>query len=490
MFLRRGEADHAVVVVGAGFAGLAMAARLRRSGVEDFVILERAAELGGTWRDNRYPGCQCDVPSNLYSFSFARNPEWSRTYSEQAEIEDYLRESARRLGLLPKIRFSCELLAAEWDEAAAIWRLETSGGRLTARALVVATGPLSEPATPEIPGLDTFAGPAFHSARWPERFEARGKRVAVVGTGASAVQLIPRLQPEVARLHVFQRTPPWVLPHRDRPVSELEKSLFRRLPPAQRLVRTAVYWGRESFALFFLSREWSKVAERAARRHLEAQVADPELRARLTPAYAVGCKRILVSNDYYPALTKPNVQLVTEAIEHVEPGAVVTAGGGRREVDAIVLATGFHVTEVRVAERLCARGRRLSDVWRGSPRAHLGTTVAGFPNLFFLLGPNTGLGHTSVVLMAEWQAEHVVRCLRELERRGAAAIEVRGEVEARFNAGLQEKLKNTVWNAGGCRSWYLDKEGRNPTLWPGFTWQYRLRLLRFDPAAYEYLGAA
>lgn len=474
------------MIVGAGFAGLGMAVRLKRAGIEDFAVLERATEVGGTWRDNSYPGCQCDVPSNLYSFSFAPNPGWTRTYSRQPEIWDYLRDCAERFGLLPHLRLGCELLAAEWDEPAGLWRLETSAGRLAARALVVATGPLSEPAYPDLPGLDSFPGAVFHSAAWNHEHDLAGERVAVVGTGASAVQLIPAIQPQVSRLHVFQRTPAWVMPHRDRPVRARERRLYRRLPAAQRLVRTGVYWAREALVPFFLSRRWNRVAERAARRHLESQVRDPELRARLTPGYAVGCKRILVSNDFYPALQQPNVELVTEPIREVDGCALVTADGARREVDAIILATGFHVTDVKVAQRLRARGRTLAEAWRGSPQAYLGTTVAGFPNLFILLGPNTGLGHTSVVLMAEWQAGHVLDCLRALRRRRAASLEPRPEAQAAYNERLREAGRDTVWTTGGCRSWYLDEQGRNPTIWPGFTWQYRLRLLRFDPAAYRF----
>jgi cation diffusion facilitator CzcD-associated flavoprotein CzcO len=478
-----GPAPHVrIAIVGSGFAGLGLAIRLRQQGIADFVVLERATDVGGTWRDNTYPGCACDVPSHLYSFSFAPNPAWSRTYSPQPEIWDYLRRCARDFGVLPHIRFEHELTGASWDEAAQRWVIDTTRGRLTAQFLVAAQGGLSDPSVPDIPGVDSFAGPAFHSARWRHDVDLRGLRVAVVGTGASAIQFVPRIQPRVARLHVFQRTPPWLVPHRDRPIHEWERRLYRTLPPAQLAVRGWVYLARESLVPGFMGGSLP-IAERLARRHLERQVADPELRARLTPHYRLGCKRILPSNDYYPALTRPNVELITAGVDEVRPHSLVSTDGQEREVDAIVYGTGFLVTDMPIGQRVRGRdGRALAEVWDGSPQAHLGTTVAGFPNLFLMTGPNTGLGHTSVVIMAEAQIGYVLDALAHLDRQAAGTVEVRDDAQRRFNEETQRRLAGSVWNTGGCRSWYLDRHGRNTTLWPGTTLAYRRRLRRFDPA--------
>jgi cation diffusion facilitator CzcD-associated flavoprotein CzcO len=476
-----------IAIVGAGFSGLGMAIRLKQAGIDDFVVLERAADLGGTWRDNRYPGCQCDVESNLYSFSFAPNPDWTRLFPLQREIWDYLERCADLYGVRPKILFNHRVTAADWREDQSRWLLRTAGGELSADFLVGAAGPLSEPSVPAIPGLSDFQGPRFHSACWDDSVDLRGKRVAVVGTGASAIQLVPRIQPLVGRLHLFQRTPAWILPHRDRPVRPLARTLYRRLPGLQRAARTGVYWWRETFAVAFMKVRRDSPPERFARGHLERQVADPELRRRLTPDYAVGCKRILISNDFYPAIQQPNVELVTEAIREVRPHSVVTADGKERVVDALILATGFKVTDVPFAHAVRGRdGRLLADLWQGSPRAYRGTTVAGFPNLFLLLGPNTGLGHTSVLIMLEAQLRYVLGALRHLRRKGRSRLEVRPEAEAAFNAGIQRALEGTVWNSGGCKSWYLDRRGGNPIIWPGMTWPYVRLMRRFDPGAYSF----
>jgi len=477
---------HRVAIIGSGFSGLGMAVRLKKAGIDDFVIMERAADLGGTWRDNTYPGCQCDVESNLYSYSFALNPTWSRTYPLQAEIWDYLRLCAEKFQLSQHLRYQHEVQSATWDDAAARWLIESSGGPFSADVVVAAVGPLSEPSLPAIPGLKGFPGPHFHSAAWDHSVDLTGKRVAVVGTGASAIQIVPRIQPQVAQLYLFQRTPPWVLPHRDREVRGVARTLYRTVPGWQRLARTIVYWSRELFVIPFMKVTPNSTPERLARHHLEKQVADPGLRARLTPRYAIGCKRILISNDYYPAIQKPNVELLTDEIREVRGRSIVTIDGDEREVDVIILATGFRVTEMPFARRLIGRdGRCLADQWSGSPAAYRGTAVAGFPNLFFLLGPNTGLGHTSVLVMLEAQLNYVMSCLGHLKRSGMAAIEVRREAQEAFNADVQSRLRDTVWNAGGCRSWYLDPTGRNTTIWPGMTWPFVRLLRRFDPAAYH-----
>jgi cation diffusion facilitator CzcD-associated flavoprotein CzcO len=480
-----------VAVVGAGFGGLGAAIRLRQEGMDDFVVLERGDDVGGTWRDNTYPGCQCDIPSNLYSFSFAPNPNWSRTFPTQPEIWDYLRDCARRFGLYPHIRFDHEVTAAAWDGDAARWRIETPHGELSADVLIAAPGGLSEPAIPGLPGLDSFEGPAFHTARWDHEHDLTGRRVAVIGTGASSIQVVPRLQPEVERLHVFQRTPPWIVPHPDRPVSARERRLFRRLPLVQRLRRAAVYWALEGRGIgFAVDPRVLKLAERIAQRHLREQVPDPELRRKLTPSYRMGCKRVLLSDDYYPTLIQPNAELVTEAIAEVRPRSIVTADGRERPVDAIVLGTGFRIHDHPMFERVRGReGASLAESWRGSPQAYKGTTVAGFPNLFFLVGPNTGLGHNSIVFMIESQLDYVFGALRAMREREADTLEVRPEAQAEFNAELQRRSRGTVWTEGGCASWYLDANGRNATIWPGFSWSFRRATRHFDVESYL-LGAA
>jgi len=480
-------AEHDVAIVGSGFSGLAMAVRLLRDGMDDFVVLERARDVGGTWRDNSYPGCACDVPSHLYSLSFAPNPEWSSTFSPQAEIQAYLRGVARACGVLPHVRFECALESADWDEQAQRWELETSSGPLRARVLILAVGPLSEPSAPGLPGLERFTGRAFHSAAWDHGHDLTGERVAVIGTGASAIQFVPRIQPRVGRLHVFQRTPPWVMPRRARPLTRVERAVYRRFPAAQRAMRAGIYWARELYAIPLLRAPLAPLTRRLALRFLRAQVHDPGLRRKVTPNYAPGCKRVLISNDYLPTLAKPNVEVVTDRIAEVRERSIVTADGRERAVDTIIFGTGFRVTDFPIAARVRGRdGRRLSDVWRGSPRAHRGTAVAGFPNMFFLLGPNTGLGHTSVVVMAEAQAGYVLAALRHMRGRVAGAIEVRPDAQDAWNVAVQRRMPGTVWSAGGCASWYIDRTGANTTLWPGYTFTFRRLMRSFDASNYVF----
>ena len=482
----RDDRRHArVAVIGTGFGGLGTAMRLKRQGVEDFVVLERAGEVGGVWRDNTYPGCACDVESHLYSFSFAPNPDWKHSFSRREEIWAYLRRCAEEFGVLPHVRFDTEVREAAWDAARQRWRLETSRGTFTASVLVAAAGSLSEPSVPKLKGLENFGGRAFHSARWDHDYDLRGRRVAVVGTGASAVQFVPEIQPAVERLYVFQRTAPWVVPRRDRPLAERERRMFRRFPLAQRARRAVIYSLRELLGFAF-RHPWAMwYVAGVARRHLKKSVPDPALRARLTPDYTIGCKRILISNDYLPALTRPNVELVTESIAEVRGRCVITADGRAREVDAIIFGTGFRVTDLPFAEHVRGRGgRTLAEAWAGSPRAHVGTTVTGFPNLFLLQGPNTGLGHTSVIYMIEAQIEHVLSAVGYMSRHGIAEIEPRPEAQAAYVADVDRRMRGTVWDAGGCRSWYVDVTGRNSSLWPRPTWTFRRRVARLAPGEY------
>jgi cation diffusion facilitator CzcD-associated flavoprotein CzcO len=478
-----------VAIIGAGFSGIGAAIALKKANI-DFVIFERRGEPGGTWRDNTYPGCKCDVPSHLYAFSFAPNPDWSHTYSSQWEIQQYLLSIVRRFDLARQMRFHHELIGADWDEAAQRWQIETSGGTWTADFLISGCGALSEPAMPCLEGMDQFQGTKFHSAAWNHSHDLTGERVAVIGSGASAIQFVPQIQPVVRQLYQFQRTPPWILPHPDRPIPESRRAFFRRVPLAQRLVRWGIYWLEELIALIFTRYpqrgEWIK---RQALRHMQRQIADPVLRAKLTPDYQPGCKRLLISNDYYPAIAASNTELVTEPIVGLRERSIVTADGREREVDTIIFGTGFRVTDNPLAQRVRGRGGlSLADVWSEGAWAHRGTTVPGFPNLFLMTGPNTGIGHTSLLVMIEAQLPYIMGCLRLLQRRGFATFEVRPEACRAFNIELERRMRRTVWMTGGCLSWYLDKHGRNTTLWPDFTWKYRRLMRRFDAENYVFGG--
>jgi cation diffusion facilitator CzcD-associated flavoprotein CzcO len=477
-----------VAIIGAGFAGLCAAIRMKQVGLHDFVILERGNDVGGTWRDNTYPGAACDVPSHLYSFSFAPNPDWTRSFSPQGEIQAYLRRCATDFGILPHVRFEEEVTSADWDDDRQRWVVTTGKGVVEAQFLIGAMGALSEPAVPKIPGLETFEGETFHSAEWRHDLDLRGRRVASIGTGASAIQYVPEIAPAVAQLDVYQRTPPWIIPRTDRAISRGERWLYRRLPALQRLVRASIYWSRELYALGFTrtgGRRLMRLPEAIARKHLERQVPDPDLRARLVPGYAIGCKRILISNDYYPALTRENVSLVTDGIREIRPRSILTADGVERPADTIIFGTGFAVTDIPAARRIRGRGGLLlGEAWSEGMQAHKGTTVAGFPNFFMLIGPNTGLGHTSMVYMMEAQVNYVLDGLRQVVVGGIDALEVRPEAQAASNAALQEKMRDTVWTTGGCASWYLDSSGHNTTLWPDFTFRFRRGTRRFDIAAY------
>jgi cation diffusion facilitator CzcD-associated flavoprotein CzcO len=477
-----------VAILGTGFAGLGMAIRLKQEGHTDFVVLERAADIGGTWRDNTYPGCACDIPSHLYSFSFALNPNWSRAYSPQREIQDYLRSCAKRFGILPHIQWNSELQQGAWNEDDHCWHLTTTQGQLLADLLILGNGPLSEPSLPAIPGIEGFEGTLFHSAQWRHDYDLMGKRVAVIGTGASAIQFVPQIQPRVGHLSLFLRTPPWIVPRFDHPIPTWQRTLFRFLPITQRVVRTIIYWQRELLALGLVYRPaMLEDGMQIARRYLAKQVADPVLRAKLTPEYILGCKRILLSDDFYPALTQPNVEVITDRIREVRAHSIVTEDGREREVDTIICGTGFHVTDAQLPQHIYGRGgQSLADKWHPSSSAYKGTTVAGFPNLFLLIGPNTGLGHNSMVFMIEAQIQYILDCLHTMKRRGLLAVEVRPDREETFNRELQRRMRKTVWTSG-CASWYLDASGRNTTLWPGFTFEFWRRTRHFDPQHYNLL---
>jgi cation diffusion facilitator CzcD-associated flavoprotein CzcO len=478
--------DVDVAIIGAGFGGLAAAIQLGRHHSDlTYLVLEKGADVGGTWRDNSYPGCACDVPSHLYSFSFAPNPDWSSTYSGQPEIWAYLRDVAARFGVAEHVRFNSPVTESVWDEGAKRWQLTTSTGAVTARFLITATGPLSEPSVPDLPGLADFAGSAFHSARWDHAVPLAGKRVAVIGTGASAIQFVPLIADDVASLTVFQRTPPWVIPHRARAIPAAKRRLYRRFPVTQKAIRNGVFYARELMAFGFLHPKIMKPVQRQAVRHLHKQVADPALRAKLTPDYTLGCKRVLISNTYYPALNRPNVDVRAAPITRVTANSIVTADGAETPADAIIFGTGFRVTDMPIAQHIRGRDGTLAEAWHETMTAYLGMTVTGFPNLFLLLGPNTGLGHNSVVLMIEAQVAHLMRLIAHAKRQSWTAIEPTARAQADYVADVDRRMAPTVWMQGGCKSWYLDAGGRNSTLWPGFVPAYQRLLKRFDPHTYD-----
>jgi cation diffusion facilitator CzcD-associated flavoprotein CzcO len=475
-----------IAIIGTGFSGLGMGIRLKQSGVEDFVILERAGEIGGAWRDNTYPGCACDVQSHLYSFSFAPNPNWSRLYSPQSEIRQYLHNCAEQYGLKPHIRFHSPLQEAAWDETRQCWHIRLPQETITAQVLILGQGSLSDPQLPDLPGLSNFAGTLFHSSRWNHSYDLRGKRVAVIGTGASAIQFVPQIQHQVEKLVLFQRTPAWIVPRQDYAIPEWQHQLFRRLPLAQRLVRSVMYWQREIRVLGLVYKpEMVKKTEKLVKKFLEYQVADPTLRAKLTPSYSLGCKRILLSDDFYPALTQPNVDLVTEPIAEVHPHSIKSTTGEVYEVDAIICGTGFQVTTAPIMHLVRGRnGELLANTWRESMQAYLGTTVSGYPNMFMMTGPNTGLGHNSMVYMIEAQITYILDALKTMQQQQLAAVEVRADIQTVYNEQLQHKMQGTVWNSG-CQSWYQDARGRITTLWPDFTFKFRNLTRKFNSADYE-----
>ena len=473
-----------VAVIGGGMSGIGAAIALRGAGF-DIVVLERAATPGGTWRDNTYPGCACDVPTVLYSYSFAPKPDWSRAYAPQEEIRRYLLAVAEEHGVAERIRCGADVLSAEWDDAAQRWSVSTSAGDFSARVVVSATGPWSEPVMPDLPGLDEFEGTVFHSSRWDHEHRLDGARVAAIGSGASAVQFVPAIQPRVAGLTLYQRTAHWVMPKADGPVAPRVPDLFARSPATQRALRGGLYYASEGLGYAMRNPRFLAPLERVARNHLRRQVRDPELRRVLTPDYTLGCKRLLFSNEWFPALTRPNVEVVPHAVERVTRTGLVAADGVERPAETIVCGTGYTITRLPIAERIRGRGgETLEDTWRGSPTGYLGSTVHGFPNLFLLLGPNIGNGHSSAFMLSETQISYMVDALRTMRGRGLASVEVRPETQDAFNEEVQSRLGGTVWNAGGCQSYYLDVNGRNSTMFPGSTLELRRRMARFEPAEY------
>ncbi len=482
---------HRVVIIGAGISGIGMAVRLKREGIDDVVLLERNHAVGGTWFEHTYPGCACDVPTHLYSYSFARNPNWSRLFPRQDEILSYVRGVADDHGVIPHVRFGTELVEARWDEAASLWRLETSGGSLTAEVLISAVGGTAEPHAPDFPGLSTFKGHSFHSARWDHRHTLDGERVAVIGTGPATAQFLPRIAPRVGHVTVMQRTPPWIMPHPDRAVPLPERLLYKLAPAVQDLHRNLLFALYEGLGYGFHSDpRVLRPLEELGNAHRRLQVKDPVLREQLKPRYRLGCKRPMMSNTYYRAFNRPNVTLSTAAIKKVTARGIRTDDGVTHEVDTIIFGTGYRYSRSQGVDRIVGRGgTSLGDVWRPSPHAYKGATVAGFPNLFMLLGPNS-IGINSAIFSLEAQMTYALGAIRAMEARGASSIEVKADVMASYAAEIDAMNEGTVWTAGGCSSYYLDESGRQFALYPGFASGYRRRTRSFDEENYSLSAAA
>jgi cation diffusion facilitator CzcD-associated flavoprotein CzcO len=478
-----------VAIVGGGFGGVGAAVMLRRAGYEDVTVFERGERVGGVWNHNTYPGASCDVPSHLYEFSFAPNPRWSRRFAPQAEIQAYLEDVARSHGVIERIRTGTDVTRATWDEPRRRWVMETSAGAHEADVLLTACGQLSQPSVPALPGLESFDGPAFHTARWRHDVDLAGRRVAVIGTGCSAIQVVPAIQPQVAQLDVYQRSPGWTIPKMDFAYRERTKRLFARLPALQRLDRKSIFAFHEFGAAALTKHRRLLAPIRAVGRwQINRAISDPELRRKVTPTDEVGCKRIMLTDDWYPTLTRPNVELVTDRVAAVTPSAIRTADGTERPADVLVLATGFKTHEFVAPMQIAGEGgRTLDEAWAGAPRAYYGLTVPGFPNLFVVYGPNTNGGTGSVIYSIEAALGHVVAALQALDRAGARRIEVRRDAADAFDAELRAALAHTVWHSG-CTNWYVDENGYDPNQWP-WTWsQYRRRVTQLDPAAYALSG--
>ncbi|GBF39994.1 flavin-containing monooxygenase [Leptospira johnsonii] len=484
------EKVYDVVIIGTGFAGLCMGIRLKQAGIESFVILEKGNGIGGTWRDNTYPGAACDVQSHLYSFSFAPKSDWSRLFGPQEEILNYMNQCTDRFGIRSYIRTNSEVSGAWFDEKTGLWEINTTSGKsYKTKSIVSGTGGLSRPVLPNIKGIDKFKGAKFHSAKWDHTYNLQGKKVAVIGTGASAIQIVPTIAPIVGTLKLFQRTPAWIIPKPDSNISGSVKGIFKFIPPLRWLFRKAIYWLNEIGVLAFaINPKLMKIFEKFAKSFINKSIHNEELRQKLTPNYTIGCKRILLSNDYYPALNRENVELVTDGIEEITSSGVKTKDGVEHKVDAIIFATGFQAAEAVSPFEIRGRdGKLLADVWEDGAEAYLGTTISGFPNLFMIVGPNTGLGHSSMILMIESQVQYALQGIRYLLNKNIKFIDVRKDVQDRYNAEIQRRLGKSVWLTGGCVSWYNTSSGRNTTLWPGFTFEFKARTFFLRPKDYEFV---
>ena len=480
--------EFSIAIIGAGFAGIGTAIQLKKAGILSFTMFERADEVGGTWRDNTYPGAACDVPSHVYSFSFEPNPDWSRTFATSGEIQAYLLRCVEKYELRRHLRTNTAITEARFDSEQGVWRLATSTGEtVTTRVVVSGMGGLVDPAYPDIKGMQSFSGEMFHTARWNHDCDMTGRKVAVIGTGASAVQIIPEIAKIASKLSVFQRTPAWVMPRHDRLISARAKCVFRHFPIVQRALRSLLFWRSEAKGpIIILDSPLSKIGERASLRHLKASVTDPELRRKLRPSFRFGCKRILISDDYWSTLERENVELVCSGVSEIRSKSVVTEDGAEVPVDVIVLATGFAVGLTTAPFPVMGMdGRLLGSAWRSGATAYKGMTVSGFPNWFILMGPNTGPGHTSVIVYTEAQIAYILQAIRKMIAEDIKWMDVKQHVLDRYNAGLESRMKYTSWTSG-CSSWYLGEDGANHSLYPGFASEYCARIRRFKPLDYEF----
>ena len=476
------------IIIGSGFAGLCAAIKLKEQGEHNFIILERNDWLGGTWYDNHYPGAECDVESHLYSYSFEPNPNWSKQFSAQEEILRYMENCAEKYDLKKHLQFNTNITKGVFDEAQGIWNItDDTGKTYSSKVVVSCAGGLSQPSYPDIKGIDTFKGKMFHSAKWDKTFDLKNKTVAVIGTGASAIQIVPAIAPDVKQLHLFQRTPPWIMPKPDKQISSLRKWLYNHLPFTQQLYRGRLYWQHELMAFGFIKNQGLlKLGGKLSLRYLKQSVKDEVLRKKLTPNYVMGCKRVLLSNEYYPALQRSNVEVITDGILQINETGVLTKDGKQRNVDAIIIATGFQAAEnVSRFELKGRNGLDMSESWKNGAEAYLGVAVSGFPNFYIAPGPNTGLGHTSMILMIEAQVNLVIESIKALKKKGAKFIDLKKDVQQQYNLEIQEQLSHTVWQNGGCVSWYQMKNGKNVTLWPGFTFTFMKRTKKFEEEKYE-----
>lgn len=486
------DEEYDVVILGSGFAGLCMAIKLKEAGITSFIILEKASEVGGTWRENSYPGCACDVQSHLYSYSFEGNPNWSKSYAGWKEIQDYILHCTEKYQLRPSIRFNSDINEATFDETNARWNIRTTNGtHYKAKSFVMGSGPLHVPAIPKIKGLESFKGNTFHSAQWDHSYDLKGKNVVSIGTGGSAIQYVPEIAPDAKRLYVFQRTPAWILPRRERNYSNFQKQLFKRVPLIRKLYRTLLYFNNEIRVLPIYHPTLAKFLSKFAKWHIKSSLNDASLVEKMTPDYTIGCKRVLISNKYYPAFNRDNVELVTDGIQEIKENSIVTVDGKERPVDAIILGTGF-VTDPRSYMKdftiTGLNGRTLMKQWEKGAESYLGINVSGFPNLFQLVGPNTALGHNSVIFMIECQVNYIIESLKLLKKKNARYMNLHHDALESFNEAITEGLKNTVWSSG-CNSWYTQDDGKNFTIWPGTTIKYYTRTRRVITEHYYWKGA-
>jgi len=478
-------ASHDVIIIGSGFSGIGAGIRLTQEGINDFIILEKHQNLGGTWRDNTYPGCECDVPSALYSYSFAQNKNWSKVFAGQEEILSYTEKTARDFGIMPFLRFGINVENIVWQEDQQCWLVHTEQGTYQANKVISCVGYLHEPILPKLPGLETFNGEVFHSSHWNHNLDLTGKRVAVIGTGASAIQFIPEIQPIVKELVAFQRTPQWILPKPDIKVNKLVRGLFH-FPFTLNLFRKTLYLGMETFGLGFRKPAILKRLQGLAKWHINRHIKDEALKAKITPDYTMGCKRVLLSNHYYRALAQENVEVVASGVDKIEGNTIIASNGDQREADVIILGTGFHVSDVPIAKHVQGKsGKTMDEIWQGSPEAYRGTTITDFPNFFLVLGPNLAIGHNSAFIIIEAQLNYVIGALTEMRDNNVSRLEVNSQAQKTYNEKVQQDLQTTVWNTGGCSSYYIDENGKNSIGFPWSTFKLRKMLAKFDSHAYS-----